>query len=257
MLLFRCYFFSYLLLIFFIFSSVGYSQVCDFSFKRLHYKTRNQFCKPGELVKDFYNLDTLIRCEDMEVDHFFAQRFLYDNGVCDIKKLKEMIKDRDNLVFTLKSTNRRKGIKSPYEFAKTFDDPKIQKRILDRAILIENKYNFYPSSTNTEKRALLRKVESFRKDNIKPRFILAGNNNGIIKKFSKEFGDSKKKKLGSKVLYVAKKGGTRLLLGKAGAVLFLVDGYQLGTSSFEYLTTSQDAKKRKLQFQKLLDIGDQ
>ena len=251
MLLLRCCFFSSLLLIFFIFSSFGYSQVCDFPFKRYYYKTKKEFCSPGDFVPDFYNLDKPIRCEDMEVDHFFAQRLLYDSGVCDIKKLKEMIKDRDNLVFTLKSTNRRKGTKSPFEFAKTFDDPKIQKRILDRAILIQKKYNFYPDNY-LQKKILVNKIIALRKDNIKPRFIPIVKASSILNKYN----NLQKKDIGSKIIYVTKKGSVRLISLKfgVGVFLFLADGYSLGKYGYDIITTSEDEKQRRLFFSKLLDV---
>lgn len=80
---------------------------CSHEFFRPYYKTRNEFCRTGELITDFYT-GNKIRCEEAEVDHVVSLREAYLGGVCG-DNLKKLAKDAENLRLTHWTINRRKG----------------------------------------------------------------------------------------------------------------------------------------------------
>ena len=80
---------------------------CSHEFFRPYYKTRNDFCRTGELVTDFYT-GKHIRCEEAEIDHVVSLREAYLGGACG-DDLKRLARDPDNLRLTHWTINRRKG----------------------------------------------------------------------------------------------------------------------------------------------------
>ena len=118
-------------------------------------------------------------------------------------------------------------------------------------MLIQKKYNFYPDNY-LQKKILVNKIIALRKDNIKPRFIPIVKASSILNKYN----NLQKKDIGSKIIYVTKKGSVRLISLKlgVGVILFLADGYSLGKYGYDIITTSEDEKQRRLFFSKLLGI---
>ena len=114
------------------------AQECPLGFKRPSYKTRGAFCSTGEFVKDAYNFDKNISCEEMEVDHLIPLKLAHCAGLSD-EQLKRLANDPRNLKFTFWLTNRSKGAKDLYSFVETLD-PKIQKKILVDGVNLMNDY---------------------------------------------------------------------------------------------------------------------
>jgi hypothetical protein len=114
------------------------AQECPLGFKRPSYKTRGAFCSTGEFVKDAYNFDKNILCEQMEVDHLIPLKLAHCAGLSD-KQLKRLANDPRNLKFTFWLTNRSKGAKDLHSFVETLD-PKIQKKILIDGVNVMNDY---------------------------------------------------------------------------------------------------------------------
>lgn len=89
---------------------------CDEPFRRPSYVSRSTFCSAGELIEDQYNLGSMIRCEDMEIDHLVSLREAWESGVCGAD-LSRLANDPANLRVTFWRTNRSKGRMSAFEFA--------------------------------------------------------------------------------------------------------------------------------------------
>jgi hypothetical protein len=90
-------------------SGVGVAaKECPLGFKRPAYKTRSAYCSTGEIVKDAYNFNKKILCEQMEVDHLIPLKLAHCAGLSD-EQLKRLANDPKNLRFTLWKTNRSKG----------------------------------------------------------------------------------------------------------------------------------------------------
>mgnify|MGYP006152255825 CR=1 FL=1 len=115
-----------------------YAESCPTGFKRPSYKTRSFYCSPGEFVKDFYDSDRLISCQDMEVDHLIPLKLAHCAGLSD-SALKQLANDPDNLRFTSMKTNRSKGAKSLEDFVTTLK-PAMREKVLKAGILVKDKF---------------------------------------------------------------------------------------------------------------------
>ena len=109
---------------------------CPIGFKRPNYPTRSSFCAAGEMVKDAYDFDNLILCEDMEVDHLIPLKLAHCLGI-EGDKLRDLANDERNLKFTYWRTNRIKGAKDLFEFASTLSPEMKEQVIIDGLEVME------------------------------------------------------------------------------------------------------------------------
>lgn len=139
-----------LVLLFFILPSFALAQICDEPYARPSYKSRGEYCQPGQQVQDAYAVGQLILCEEMEVDHLISLRQAWESGVCG-EELARFANDPKNLRFTHWSTNRRKGRNAPEVFASTLpaqiartvtrdaNELRAEYKILDRTARVDMK----------------------------------------------------------------------------------------------------------------------
>ncbi len=118
---------------------------CDHQFYRPNYINRSSICAVGELIADQYDSGNLIRCEDMEIDHLVSLKQAWENGVCGLD-LKKLANDPENLRTTYWLTNRKKGRKSPVEFAKDLNG-KSKIDVLKGTEIVYRKYNIASNKT--------------------------------------------------------------------------------------------------------------
>ena len=173
------------------------ASVCDHQFYRPNYINRSSLCVLGELIPDQYDGGKLIRCKDMEIDHLVSLKQAYENGVCHLE-LKKLANDPANLRTTYWLTNRKKGRKSPVEFAKNLSG-KSKIDVLRDTEIIYRKYSI------ASKKTLI---------NLKlARLTAKGTAKAItLKKLTKKYGKKLTKKLvGNRTLYYA--GGRLVAIG--------------------------------------------
>lgn len=118
---------------------------CDHKFYRPNYINRSSLCVLGELIPDQYDGGTLIKCENMEIDHLVSLKQAWENGVCGLE-LKKLANDPKNLRTTFWLTNRKKGSKSPLEFANSLKG-KSKIDFLKSTEIVYRKYNIASQKT--------------------------------------------------------------------------------------------------------------
>ena len=122
---------------------------CNEPFQRPQYNTRSHYCSPGEYVPDSYDFDKPILCELMEVDHLISLRQAWESDICG-SDLKKFANDPRNLRLTFWETNRKKGVKTPEEFASTL--PKgMADRVLRDAKSLRSEYEILPKTVIIKK----------------------------------------------------------------------------------------------------------
>ena len=112
---------------------------CPTDFKRPSYQTRSFYCDAGSYVADYYNFDSQILCEEMEVDHLIPLKIAHCQGLQG-ERLKAFANDPRNLKFTYWLTNRQKAAKGLLEFSNTLPE-EMRDRVLIDGIEVMQDYD--------------------------------------------------------------------------------------------------------------------
>ncbi|MHB1115577.1 hypothetical protein [Sideroxydans sp.] len=221
------------------YSAEVFASICEEKFSRPSYKTRGFYCTPGQMVRDAYELDREIACEEMEVDHLVSLRQAWDSGVCG-DDLKRLANDPRNLRFTYWQTNRAKGYLQPEVFAKTRSDA-IARQVTRDAEVIMSEYRIKTKSQLLSDRFLFYATSGSKHI----RIPLASINESIRNRLTY-------RKVGEKtVVYVGKRA-----VGYAIGVGLAIEAVMAAGWAADWLTSpSQDAqmKKRAEYFRSVLE----